>query len=182
MRRAIVAVLIALAVGVLAGRFGPAASGSQGAATKASPARQDTAAPAQQSGYLNSYISLLRSDLRAKKTGIIAESLSLSEKESAAFWPVYKRYEGDLTKLYDARLRLIKDYADNFNTMSDAKAKEFSRRAFNLEEERVRLRRGYFKQLEKTLPGKTLARFFMLERRIDLLVDLKIASEIPIVE
>ena len=182
MRRVIVAVLIALAVGVLAGRFGLAASGSQGAATKASPVRQGAAAPAQQSGYLNSYISLLRSDLRAKKNGIIAESLSLNESESVAFWPVYKRYEGDRTKLYDARLRLIKDYADNFSTMSDAKARELSQRAFNLEEERVRLRRGYFKQLEKILPGRTLARFFMLERRIELLVDVKIASEIPIIE
>jgi hypothetical protein len=181
MRRAIVTVLVALAAGILVGRFGPSAAGSQGATPKASPVPQGAASPVQ-SGYLNSYIALLRSDLRAKKTGIIAESLSLTAKESDAFWPIYKRYEGDLTKHYDARLRLIKDYADNYNTMGDAKAKELSQRVFALEEERLRLRREYFKQLEKVLPGKTLARFFMLERRIDLLVDLKIASEIPIVE
>lgn len=182
MRRAIVIILVTLAVGVVAGRFGPATAGSPGVAPKASPVRQGTAAPIQQGGYLNSYIALLRSDLRAKKTDIIAESLSLTAKESGAFWPVYKRYEADLTRHYDARLQLIKDYADNYDRMSDAKARELTQRAFALEEERVRLRRDYSRQLEKVLPGKTLARFFMLERRIDLLVDLKIASEIPIIE
>jgi hypothetical protein len=174
MRRAIVTGLVALAVGGLAGRSGPAAAGQQGAAPETSPVRQG--------GYLNSYIALLRSDLRAKKNDIIAESLSLTAKESGAFWPVYKRYEGDLARHYDARLKLIKDYADNYDRMSDAKARELTQRAFTLEEERVRLRRDYFKQLEKVLPGKTLTRFFMLERRIDLLVDIKIASEIPIIE
>ena len=174
MRRAIVAVVVALVLGLLAGRFGPSAVGSQEAAPKA--------APVQEGGYLNSYIALLRSDLRAKKTGIIAESLLLTEKEAGDFWPIYKRYESDLTKHYDARLQLIKDYTNNYDKMSDAKAREFSERAFALEEQRVRLKRDYFKQLGKVLPGRTLARFFMLERRIDLLVDIKIASEIPIIE
>ena len=182
MRRTTVTILIALAVGVLAGRNGPAAAGSQGAAPKTSPVQQDAGAPAQQSGYLNSYIALLRSDLRAKKTGIIAESLTLTAKESGDFWPIYKRYEVDLTKLYDARLQLIKDYADNYDQMSDVKAKELSQRAFTLEAQRAGLRSDYFKQFGKVLPGKTLLRFFLLERRIDMLVDLKIASEIPIVE
>jgi hypothetical protein len=174
MRRTIVAVFAALVLGVVVGRSVPSAAGPQ------EPSRM--AAPVQEGGYLNSYIALLRSDLRTKKTGIVSESLLLTEKESAAFWPVYKRYEGDLSKLYDARLQLIKDYADTYDKMTDAKAKEFGHRAFALEERRVRLRRDYFKHLEKVLPGRTLARFFMLERRIDLLVDLKIASEIPIIE
>ena len=182
MRRVIVTGLIALAAGVLAGRFDPAAADSQGAPPQASTVQQGTAAPVQQGGYLNSYIALLRSDLRAKKTDIIAESLSLTKQESGVFWPIYKRYEGDLTRHYDARLKLIKDYADNYDRMTEAKARELTQRAFTLEEERVRLKRDYLKQLEKVLPGKTLARFFMLERRIDLLVDLKIASEIPIIE
>lgn len=174
MRRAIIAAVAALALWTVASRFCPSVAGSQ------EPAR--TAAPVKESGYLNSYIALLRSDLRAKKIGIISESLLLTDKEADVFWPVYKRYEGDLAKLQDARLQLIKDYSDNYDKMSDAKALAFSERAFALEEWRVRLRRDYFKQLEKVLPGRTLARFFMLERRIDLLVDLKIASEIPIIE
>ena len=174
MRRAIIAVVSALALGVAIGCFSFVAAGNQEAVRPA--------LPVQEGGYLNSYIALLRSDLRAKKIGIVSESLLLTDKESEEFWPIYKRYESDLTKLYDARLQLIKDYGDNYDKMSDAKARAFSERAFALEERRLGLRRGYFKQLEKVLPGRTLARFFMLERRIDLLVDLKIASEIPIIE
>jgi hypothetical protein len=174
MRRAIIAVVVALAFGVAVGRRSPSAAGSQGLAPAATPVKEG--------GYLNSYIALLRSDLRAKKIGIVAESLLLTDKESDGFWPIYKRYEGDLAKLQDARLQLIKDYTDNYDKMTDAQARAFSERAFALEEWRVRLRREYFNQFAKVLPGRTLARFFMVDRRIDLLVDLKIASEIPIVE
>ncbi len=168
-------VVAALALGIAVGRLQPSAAGSQ------VPDRT-TRPPVQDKGYINSYIALLRSDIRAKKTGIIAESLSLNAKESAAFWPIYKRYESDLTGFYDGRLQLIKDYAASFDKMDDARARELSRRAFALEEQRLSLRREYSRQLEKVLPGKTLIRYFMLERRLDMLIDLKIASEIPIIE
>lgn len=174
MKRAIVVVVTALALGTLTGRFGDVAAVPQEATL--------TVPPVQQGGYLNSYISLLRSDLRAKKTGIISEGLLLTDKESTVFWPIYKRYELDLAKINDARLQLIKDYTTNYHQMSDAKAKELLDRSFALEERRVNLYRAYSKQFEKVLPGKRVVKFFQLEHRINMLVDIKIASGVPIIE
>ncbi len=139
-------------------------------------------APLHRGGYLNAYIALLKSDLTSRKSGFIAEGLRLSDKEAAVFWPVYQEYEADLKRLDDARLRLVKDYAENYDGMTDARAKELVERRFALEGRRVGLERKYFKRLTKVLPGRTAARFFQLDYRFGLLISLKGVSEIPLIE
>lgn len=180
MRKIIAAVLAALALGVAAVRFGRAADGLQD-----KPAREAAAAkeaPLHRGGYLNAYIALLKSDLEGRKKGFIAEGLRLSDKESALFWPIHQSYESDMKRLDDERDQLIRGYADDYGRMTDAKAKELLERRFALEAKRVDLKKTYFKRLEKVLPGKTVARFFQLEYRFRLMTDLKIISEVPLIE
>jgi len=60
---------------------------------------------------LSAYVELLRSDLRAQKVAVITEMMQFTDAEDAAFWPVYREYERDLTKINDERLALVKEYA-----------------------------------------------------------------------
>ena len=182
MRKAIVALAVAAAL-LAAIRFERAATGRQAAPPQASPpqASPPKEAPLHRGGYLNSYIALLKSDLGARKTGFITEGLRLTDKEAAAFWPIYRSYEAERKRL-DARRRLIQDYADNYGRMTDAKAGELIRRRFALEEQRLALQKAYLERLEKALPGKTVARFFQLEYRFGLMTDLKISAEVPLIE
>ena len=180
MRMTIAAVVAALAFGALALRSNErAAAVPQTPPPKAAPSKE---APLHRGGYLNSYIALLKSDLNARRTGFITEGLRLNEKEAAVFWPIYQSYEADRKKLRDAGHQLMKDYAANYGGMTDAKSKELIRRRFELESQRLKLEEAYFKRLEKVLPGKTVARFFQLEYRFRLMSDLKITSEVPLIE
>ena len=174
MRKIIVAVLAALAGGAAAGHVERSAAGPRQA-----PAR---AAPLHKGGYLNSYIALLKSDLKSRKTGFIREGLRLNEKEAAAFWPIYQSYEADLQKVEETRLRVIQDYLDNYDRMTDDRAKELIRKKLALEGRRIELKRDYLKRLEKVLPGKTVARFLQLEYRFGLMLDLKNTAEVPLIE
>jgi hypothetical protein len=171
------AVMISLALAAVAASLDRTAAGPQ--QQPQPPARE---VPLHRGGYLNAYIALLKSDLKSRKTGFIAEGLRLSDKEAAVFWPVYQEYEADLKRLDDARLRLVKDYAENYDGMTDARAKELVERRLALEGQRVGLERKYFKRLTKVLPGKTAARFFQLDYRFGLLMSLKSVSEIPLIE
>jgi hypothetical protein len=63
--------------------------------------------------------------------------------------------------------------------MTDADAKALSGKAFDLQSRRVDLQKKYFKEFNKQLPATVVARFFQLEHRLDLLVDLKLASQLP---
>ena len=128
------------------------------------------------------YIELLRSDVKTKKVAIITEVMHFTNEEAKAFWSVYREYEFELSKIGDGRLELIKDYAQNYETMTDEKAKELIEKALKLEGKRTKLKRRYFRRFDRVLPSKTVAKFFQLENQINLLIDLQIASELPLIK
>ncbi len=128
----------------------------------------------------DSHIESLRADLRADKIAIITEAMQFSDRESQVFWPVYRKYEADLIAINDQRVALIKSYADKFATLTDADAKTMIDQSIDFESRRTALKKKYAKEFQKAgLSSLTVAKFLQLEHRMDLLVDLKIVSELP---
>ena len=136
---------------------------------------------AQSSGAnLDSYIESLRADVRADKVAIITAAMQFNDQDSKIFWPVYRKYEAEVMKLNDQRLALIKSYDDKFVSMSDADAKAIIDQSLDFESRRTDVKKKYAKEFEKAgLSSLTVAKFLQLEHRLDLLVDLKIAAELP---
>ena len=132
--------------------------------------------------YLDAYIEMARSDLKTEKTALITQAIPMTEQESAAFWPLYRKYDLDLNQLNDERVALIKDYAANYQTMTDAKAQELADRMLAWDEKRVMLKKQYFAQFSKVLPAAKAARLLQIENRIGLLIDLQIAANVPLID
>jgi len=133
-------------------------------------------------GGLDAYIELLKSDMRTEKVAVITEALQLTSEESSAFWPIHREYELELSKIVDDRIELIKDYAQHYDNLTNEKAKELARTVFALEKRRTKLKKKYFKKFEKALSAIVAAKFIQIENQINLLVDLQIASELPLIE
>ena len=131
---------------------------------------------------LRAYAELLRSDLRSQKIAIITELMDFTEAEDAKFWPVYREYETELAKINDDRIALIKDYAANYETMTDAVADRLARGALDLEARRNALKATYYDKFKAALSAKTAAKFLQVENQILLLLDLQIAASLPIVQ
>ncbi len=127
------------------------------------------------------YVKLLRMDLRSDKKQFIALNLPLTEAEAVKFWPIYEQYAGELAKIYDARIQIIEDYAANYGTLTDATAASLNLRAIDNEVDVTKLRRKYVPLVGRVLPGKKAALFFQIEKRLGLLIDLQLASAIPLV-
>jgi hypothetical protein len=128
------------------------------------------------------YIQLLRADLKASKRTLIKEPMQLDEQQSAAFWPIYNQYDVEQTKLGDQKLAVMQDYAHDFVTMNDEKADQLAHRVMEIDDQRLALRKKYYDILKKVLPVVLVVRFFQLENQIQLVVDLQIASNLPIIE
>ena len=128
------------------------------------------------------YIRLLRTDLKAKREQIVKEVMQLNDQQSAAFWPIYRNYDAEQTKLSDEKLAIIQDYAQNFLTMTDPKADQLAQRVMTLDEQRLALRKKYYELLKKALPTVIVVRFFQVENQLQLILDLQIASNLPIIE
>jgi hypothetical protein len=135
-----------------------------------------------EAGSVDAAIEQLRKDTRAEVTDIIAGTMEFTSDEAAKFWPLYKKYEEQRKAVGDEKVALIKDYAANYQTMTDAKAKELLDRLVSVEDKGTAAKRQFVQELEKVLPPKTVARYYQVDNRIELLANLTLASEIPLVK
>ena len=127
-------------------------------------------------------IALLRKDIRSDKKQIISANMQLTDAAAPKFWPVYDQYAAELAKINDAKVAAIKDYAANYSTLTDDKALALTRQIIGIEESVGQLRLKYVPIFSKVISGKKTALFFQLDRRLTMLVDLQVASEVPLVE
>jgi anion-transporting ArsA/GET3 family ATPase len=128
------------------------------------------------------YMELLRSDLGTQKVAIITEGMAMTDAQSALFWPIYRKYNAELTVLNDNRIAVIKDYAKNFEQMTEAKADELTNKTFAFFENRIKLQKKYYKEFSKALSPVVAAKYMQIERSINTLMDFQIMSQIPLIK
>jgi len=129
---------------------------------------------------MQNYEEVLRADLRAKHAELINKVMQLTGKEAEAFWSIFWDYEKDLMKLNDEKVKILKEYIQSYESLTEEKAYELAERALDYEAGRVKLKRHYFKKFSKALSPKTAAKFFQVENQIQMFIDLQIASELPL--
>ena len=125
-------------------------------------------------------LDLLRKDLRAKRRELTAANLKLTEAEGERFWPVYDQYIKELIAINDKKFALIQDYANNYRTMTNDQALLFIRQWLDFDIATTQLRQKYVPIVSKVLDGKKTATFFQLDRRIAMMIDLQVASQMPL--
>ena len=127
-------------------------------------------------------IELLRSDIQTQKKAIMTQAMALTEAESQVFWPIYNDYQNELRKVGDQRVALIKDYAANYDTMTDEMAKDITKRAIKQQEDRLALYKKYNGKMAKELGPKVAARWLQTEHAINTLIDVQVAAELPLMK
>jgi hypothetical protein len=126
-------------------------------------------------------IEMLREDIRAQRKQITAANMTLTPDEATKFWPIYDQYRKEAIAPNDERWALIKDYAANYNTMTDAQAQDYIKRSAAVDQQLIDLRMKYVPVFEKVISPKKTAAWCQIDRRVDLMVNLQLASQIPIV-
>src|SRR5258705_11301883 len=126
-------------------------------------------------------LALLRRDIRAEKKKIIAANISLTETEATKFWPVYDQYVAEMTRHNDEFYSVIKDYAANQKTLTDAQASSMINRWAEIQIGQAQTRQKYIPLFEKVIPGRKVALFFQIDRRLYALLDMQVASQIPLI-
>jgi hypothetical protein len=127
-------------------------------------------------------VELMRQDLRAKRKQVIAANMPLTTAEATAFWPVYDRYIAETVKINDTRYALIKDYAKNYDTMTDDQADTFIKGWVTLDRDDTDLRLQYVPEFQKVISHKKTALFFQADRRVAMMISLQLAGQVPLVK
>ncbi len=131
---------------------------------------------------LKAYVELLRKDVKKDKVAIVSELMDLGPADSAKFWPVYNEYDKALTVLADQRIALIRMYAENYGSMTDEVATKLANGVFDLDTKRNTMKRQYFQKMSQALSPKLAARFIQIENQLEKIIDLQIASSLPVIE
>jgi Spy/CpxP family protein refolding chaperone len=127
-------------------------------------------------------IKLFRKDVRSIRKQLIAANMDLTDAQAQQFWPVFDQYTAELAAIFDKKFALLKDYAQNFDALTDEQAESYIQGRAEVEQSIAQLRLKYFPIFRKVLSGKATAFFFQLDWRLALVVDVQLASETPVIE
>jgi hypothetical protein len=143
---------------------------------------QSSAADGTADAITDQQLALLRRNIRSIKKQLIAANLTLADGEATKFWQVYEQYSAETDKINDARTAIIKEYSDEYGTLTDAQADTLIRRWLDTDIEQAALRQRYVPIFRKVLPGKKAATFFQLDRRISTMIDVQLTSQLPLAQ
>lgn len=127
-------------------------------------------------------IQMLRKDIRSQRKQIIAANMNLSDSEAEKFWPVYEQYVSDLVKLNGMKYVLIKQYIQTKGALTDTEAEAAVNQWVSIDQSVGELRKKYIPLFRKVLTAKNTALFYQLDRRVQMMIDLQLASAIPMIQ
>lgn len=126
-------------------------------------------------------LEVVRSTYTADRQALLAETMQLTDGESAAFWPLYRRYRAEKETLGDGLVKLVLEYADAYPNLPEDRARQLLKDYTGLEKKLADQRASYLKKFAKILPAAKTLRFAQVENRMDLVLRLQLASAIPLV-
>jgi len=158
----------------------PAALAQDSAPSQKPPAKAAKPPATAKEQNLKEYIQLLRGDVRSQKSAIMGAVMQLDPDQAAAFWPLYRDYDAALSTVNDLRVANIEEYARTYSQLTDAKADELVRNAMAYQKQRDDLLAKYYDLVKQALGAIVAARFVQVEHQLLLIIDLQIASALPI--
>ena len=127
-------------------------------------------------------IAAIRAQIGANRKALVAENLQPTAAESDAFWPLYREFHNQRDTLMDRRVALLKEFGENFETLTDEKSKQIMNDYFKFEEDMLKLDMKYAKKFSKVLSDKRTLRYFQIENKLDTIINSELAQVVPLAE
>lgn len=128
------------------------------------------------------FIEMLKHDVDQTRIEVMTSVMGFSSEEKAAFWPVYDDYRKKSDELAQKDLALMKEYAAAYWSLTDDQAKDMATRWFEIEVERKRMLGDLYSELAKVITPVKALKACQLENRLDLILDMQIANELPMIK
>ena len=135
----------------------------------------------EQFAELNDAIEMVRSVAALERRVVITDVLQLTGEESRNFWPIYDKYAADKKRVNDRLVKVITDYAANFENLSDELATSLVDDHMDVQSDMLKVRSKYLRKFVKVLPPKKLARFYQIENKLDAVANVQLAQGIPLI-
>ncbi len=125
---------------------------------------------------------MVKSYFQVEKKAIIVNNMEFTQDESKAFWPVYNEYQQARQKLTERTIKVLKDYMNAYDTLSNEQADAILKEYLAIEKDRADLKAEYLPKFGKILPAKKVARYYQIENKIEAMLKYQLAKEVPLVK
>jgi hypothetical protein len=125
-------------------------------------------------------VQLTRTAIQIERQALVTQAMDLTPLEMEGFWPVYRDYRLDMTKVGDKLVALIVDYAASYEDLSDAVADKLLTDFVSFEKQRAAVKAKYAPKFKKVLPAKKVVRFYQVENKLDMILLREISQHIPL--
>lgn len=107
--------------------------------------------------------------------------MGLSPADSIKFWPVYDSYEKERQKIGRERILILNDYAENYYSITNAKADELISRIFKNDAALAKLQQTYYTKFKTTLNAIQAAKFLHIESYLTSTIRSRVQGALPVI-
>lgn len=122
-----------------------------------------------------------RTDLQAAAADVMAKGLTLTAEQAAKFWPMFEAFQKEQKAIIDEQLKALVDYEGTYTSMTDADALAYANSLLQRDQRIHELRVKYLAKFQEVVPGRIAARAIQLDRRLGLVGQVKISSQVPLI-
>ena len=145
-------------------------------------AAEPAAAQVNEAKAIEQALVKFRDDLQAAETEVVSKAISLSADEATAFWPVFKKFQGEQRSVIDNQIAAVRKYAEDFATLNDEDAQAYVNALLDRDQKIHDLRVKYLAEYSKVIGKAKAARVIHLSRRLGLAAQAQLAAGIPLVQ
>jgi hypothetical protein len=146
----------------------------------AQPPAAGAAPEADQDEDLTSDLALTRASIQLRRQAIVTSVMDLTPKESEAFWPLYREYRVEMAKVGDRISKLLVQYSEQYDGLTDAQASQIMKDWISVEKARTGMKDKYVSRFKKILPARKVMRFFQADNKLDAMLLAQLASVVPL--
>ncbi|MHC1730309.1 MAG: hypothetical protein AB9866_30650 [Syntrophobacteraceae bacterium] len=139
-----------------------------------------TAAPVPAQEKAADDMQMVLQKVRSDKKLLVAQNMEFTEAEAKLFWPLYERYQDELFLLRARTMKMLDDYANSYEKLTNAIAKKLLDEYMQIETVRLKLHQYYLPKFRKTLPDTKVARYYQVENKIQAALTYELAKRVPL--
>ena len=156
-------------------------AGWVGAQQPTAPAQPPSAsAPRDADQDMTSDIELTRASIQLRRQTVVTAVMDLAPKEAEAFWPLYREYRLEMSKVGDRVAKLLVQYSEQYDTLTDEQATAIMKEWLGVEKAKNNVKGKYVSRFQKILPARKVMRFFQADNKLDAVLSAQLASVVPL--
>ncbi len=110
---------------------------------------------------------------------LVKEAMKLTDAEWKAFEPVFAEYKAEMNPVFEKRINLIKEYIAKKGVLTEEEASAALKTILEVERDEWLVLRDFEKEFLKVIPAVKVLRFWQIENRMRLMLEVTLAKDLP---